>query len=75
MTSKRDLHHRQRLHYYKISTTQCEALAFIALTFIEVHTCYEGDNHDAFSKLVYLMSTLEFAFTAVVVVHCLQSCL
>lgn len=28
------------------STTQREALAFIALTFIEAHTRYRGDDHD-----------------------------
>lgn len=59
-----------------MSTTRCEALAFITLTFFmklmlatkETTTTLSGNWFNS-------RQPFEFAFTAVVDVHCLQSCL
>lgn len=51
-----DCHHRQLYYYKEISTTHCEALAFIALTFNEART--RRVNQEALSELVHRVDPL-----------------
>lgn len=60
--------YRQLLHYNNISTTWCEALAFITLTFTEAHTRYKGDNHEADANWLILCQPFKICF------HCCGGC-